>query len=71
VAQVADGSPAYEAGVRNGDVLVAWLTRFKHDQDPETDPAGTRLVITLKRGSETFKTTAILRNIVAPERAED
>jgi hypothetical protein len=64
VAQVVEGSPAYEAGVRNGDVIIPGP---KPKADRDKAPAGTKLALTLKRGSETFKTTATLRDIVAPE----
>ena len=33
-------------------------------------PAGTKLTITLTRGSKTVKATAVLRDIVAPEHAK-
>ncbi len=78
VAQVLDGSPAYEAGVRNGDVLLSigrldvshWRTdpKLRPNRAFYERPAGTRLDLTLKRGSETFKKTVILRQILAPER---
>ena len=76
VAQVVDGSPAYEAGVRNGDVLshvtIHWgliprLTlRHFPDDEFQRGPAGTKLDLTLNRGGKTLKATAILRDIVAP-----
>lgn len=75
-AHVAPGSPAAEAGIRDGDVLlkvnghdVAGLTT-----DPslvplilEWDrPAATRFEFTLERGIEVRKTTAVLRDILQP-----
>jgi hypothetical protein len=71
VAWVIEGGPAYEAGVRNGDVLLrvddvavtswsdSWLSRFRL-------PAGTKLKLTLKRDEKIFNTTATLREIVKP-----
>jgi S1-C subfamily serine protease len=71
VARVVDGGPAYEAGVRNGDVLLQvdevtvrgwtddWLSRFYM-------PAGTKLKLTLQRDGKIFTTTATLREILQP-----
>jgi hypothetical protein len=77
VAQVLDGSPAYEAGVRNGDMLLSiqrfdgshWRTEpdMQADREFRERPAGTKFDLTLKRGSETFKATVILRQILGPE----
>jgi hypothetical protein len=79
VAHVLDGSPAYEAGVRNGDVLLRvgkvdvshWRT------DPRIHPngafyrrPGAKIDLTLQRGNETYKATVILREILAPEPAK-
>lgn len=70
-AWVVAGSPAYEAGVRNGDILLQvdevtvrgwtddWLSRFHK-------PAGTKLKLTLQRDGTNFTTTATLRDIVHP-----
>jgi hypothetical protein len=71
VARVVDGGPAYEAGVRDGDVLLQvdevtvkgwtddWLSRFYM-------PAGTKLKLTLQRDGKIFTTTATLREILRP-----
>lgn len=71
VAMVVTGSPAYEAGVRNGDILLQvdeirvvgwsdnWLSRFGM-------PPGTKLHLTLQRDGKDFKTTATLRQIIPP-----
>ena len=71
VACVMDGGPAYEAGVRDGDILLqvdeiactswnaSWLSRFQRS-------AGTKLELTLERDRKTFKTTATLRDILHP-----
>jgi S1-C subfamily serine protease len=69
VAQVAEGSPAYEAGVRNGDVVLSAHISpqyQKYQSELGLAPAGTKVVLNLQRGSEAFKATAILRDIVAP-----
>jgi C-terminal processing protease CtpA/Prc len=77
VARVIDGTPAYEAGIRNGDVLlkVGDLDATKWRTDPKVlplsrfweSPPGTRLEFTLKRGTTTFKKTAVLRQILSPD----
>ncbi len=73
VAHVVKGGPAYDAGVRDGDVLLEvdevrvigwtsdWRGRFYL-------PSGTRLNLTLKRDERIFKTTATLREILKPSR---
>jgi S1-C subfamily serine protease len=77
IAHVIDGSPAFEAGVRNGDVLlkVGDLDVTKWRTDPTVlplsrfweKPPGTRIVLLLKRGPQTIKATAVLRQILAPD----
>jgi hypothetical protein len=77
VAHVVEGSPAYEAGIRNDDVLlkIGELDPTKWRTDPNVlplsrfwnSPAGTKLELTLKRGDKVFKTTAVLRNILPPD----
>jgi hypothetical protein len=69
IAQVVRGSPAYIAGIRNGDRLLQvgevpvrglttdWLSQF------EKAP-GTKLELTLERNNTNFTTTAVLRDIV-------
>lgn len=71
VARVVDGSPAYDAGVRDGDVLLQvdevtvrgwtddWISRFRM-------PAGTKLKLTLQRDGKIFNSAATLRDIVHP-----
>jgi hypothetical protein len=71
IALVAKGSPAYEAGIRDGDVLIqvdtipvdswseTWISRFY-------EPAGTVLTLTLSRGGEIFKSKPNLREILQP-----
>jgi hypothetical protein len=76
IAHVMEGSPGWEAGIRNGDVLTRIgeldVTRWR------TDPAvlpfsrffnrapGTKLELVLRRFNETFTTTVVLRQILAP-----
>jgi len=67
MARVLEGTPAYEAGVRSGDVLLRVGKGIDLTDEFEEYPAGTRLEFTLQRGGRTFKATAILREIVAPE----
>ena len=77
VAHVIDGSPAFEAGVRNGDVLlkVGDLDVTKWRTDPTVlplsrfweRPPGTKLDLAWKRGTQTIKATAVLRQILAPD----
>jgi hypothetical protein len=77
LAHVVDGSPAYEAEIRNDDVLlkIGELDVTKWRTDPNVlplsrfwcNPAGTKLDLTLKRGDKIFKTTAVLRNILPPD----
>ncbi len=71
VARVVKDGPAYEANVRDGDILLSvdnikvtswserWINQFYR-------PAGTRLELTLERNGEIFKTTATLRDILKP-----
>jgi hypothetical protein len=77
VAHVVPGSPAYESGIRNDDVLlkIGELDATRWRADPNVLPlsrfwnslAGTRLELTLKRGNKVFKTIAVLRNILPPD----
>ena len=75
-ARVLDGSPGYAAGIRNGDVLlkIGDLDATKWRTDPAVlplsrfweSPPGTRLELTLRRGTEVFKATPVLRQILGP-----
>jgi hypothetical protein len=76
IAHVIEGGPAYEAGIRNGDVLLKVdeqdVTNWR---DPNIKintifferPAGAKVELTLKRDDKIFKTMATLRNIVPPD----
>jgi hypothetical protein len=76
-ARVLEGSPAYEAGIRNGDALlkVGDLDVTKWRTDPQVlpltrfweRPPGTKVELTLRRGSRSFKATAVLRQMLSPE----
>jgi hypothetical protein len=75
VAHVVAGSPAYEAGIRDGDILLKVGRDVANWCDPNSkinapfreQPAGTKFELTLKRGDKVFKTTAVLRNILPPD----
>ena len=79
VARVAVGTPAYLAGIRDGDMLVKVgsqdMTKLRNN--PLTDnmsriwlqPSGTKLELTLRRSGKDFHTTVILRNILSPDSA--
>jgi hypothetical protein len=77
IAHVIDDSPAYEAGVRNGDVLlkVGDLDVTKWRTDPMVlplsrfweRPPGTQLDLVVKRGPQTIKAKAVLRQILRPD----
>jgi S1-C subfamily serine protease len=62
IARVTAGSPAYEAGIRNGDILLNRDANGTFEQ-----PAGTKINFTLKRDDKIFTTTAVLRNILPPD----
>jgi hypothetical protein len=72
VAHVMEGGPAYEAGIRNGDIVT------KVDEQGPANwnkgptylasmrPAGTKLELTLKRGEKIFSATVVLRDLFPP-----
>ncbi len=76
VAHLASNSPAQEAGICNGDILlkIGDLDATKWRSDPAVSPlsrfwmqpAGTKLDLTLKRQSATYRTTVMLRQILGP-----
>jgi hypothetical protein len=80
LAHVLDGTPAYEAGIRNGDELIRInnrdISHWRTDPDIHPNltfrenPAGTKFILTLKRGGEMIETTVILQDILAPEKTK-
>ncbi len=82
IAQVAPNSPAFEAGIRNGDKLLAvngrdirnWQGQLRTAPAELTfweRPAGTRLTIKVQRGSEIFEMPVVLRDILTPLQSKD
>jgi hypothetical protein len=79
-ARVVAGSPADAAGIRNGDELlkIDELDTTKWRTDPALlpmskfwqRPAGTKFVLTLKRGDKEFALTVTLRDILGPGAAQ-
>jgi len=76
VAHVLEGTPAYEAGIRNNDLLLKigeqdvthWRTNpTGFSPNWFGQPAGTKIELTLKRGATLFKATVTLRNILRPD----
>jgi hypothetical protein len=67
IAQVMEGSPAYEAGIRNGDTLLKlnqeWCTNWTQLTAAVFRKHGTRVDVTLKRGDQAYDTTVVLRDI--------
>jgi Aspartyl protease len=79
-AHVVEGSPASQAGIRNDDILLKIgdldCTSWRTNPDVLASmklcldsPAGTKLELTLKRGDDTIRASAILRNILPPDPA--
>lgn len=72
VAHVLEGSPAYDAGIRTGDVVTAFDGKSPRNGSggpmtvSRTSPAGTKLELTLKRGTNTFTATMVLRDLFPP-----
>jgi len=82
VATVVEGTPAWTAGIRNGDILLSIgdldVTRWRTDPNvlPLSRfwerPAGTSLNLAYSRNGTVHKTTVILREILLPgNRVED
>jgi Aspartyl protease/PDZ domain len=74
-ARVLPGTPAYEANVRAGDVLLKiddvdathWRTNSAMRQsDIWEQPAGTKVRVTLKREDKELQTTIVLRDLIGP-----
>ena len=75
VARVLAGSPADEAGIRDGDELLKIdghdMLQWRTDSDQMAlldfeQPAGTRMSLSLMRGGETFETVVVFRKILGP-----
>jgi hypothetical protein len=70
VGHIIDGSPAYRAGIRDGDILLK-----VEDSDATNQifrqslywsrPAGTKLKLTLRRGDKQYETTVTLEELPA------
>lgn len=75
VARVVEGSPAWDAGIRRGDLLLKIgeldATKWRTDRTVLPlarfwkRPAGTSLDLTLRRGNDVFKAKVRLRQILA------
>jgi len=72
---VLNDSPAWEAGIRDGDVLLRIgdmdVSTWRSDPDAKPGrfferPAGTKLELTLRRGEKEFRITVVLRNLLGP-----
>jgi S1-C subfamily serine protease len=80
IAHVAKGSPAFEAGIRSGDVLLrsgdhdfsGWrATPVEVSSSGGADPPpGTEVELTLRRGQHVYTTTVVLRDILNPSRPD-
>ncbi len=72
VANVMEGGPAYQAGIRDGDVVtrINGQTPSNWKNGPtylaSTLPAGTKLNLTIKRGDSTFETVLVLEDLFPP-----
>ena len=75
-ARVLEGSPAYRAGIRDGDEVLKvngkdvpdWRTYGDSMESCCESPAGTELRFTLKRGETNFETTVVLHELLGPQR---
>jgi tetratricopeptide (TPR) repeat protein len=78
LAHVIKGGPAYQAGIRDGDVLIqidalnvtTWrtepaMTQLLHEWWER--PAGSVSLLTLQRGTQTYTTRVVLRNLIGPD----
>ncbi len=76
IAHVLPGTPAYEAGVRDGDILqkidsvdmTGWRTNSAARSGRFFEqPAGSRITLTLKRGTEAIQVMVTLRDLLGPK----
>jgi hypothetical protein len=70
VARVAEGSPAYEAGIRNGDALLQIdgmdITKLQDDGLERLEmPAGTKITLKLRRDGNIFAAAITLKEILS------
>ena len=80
IAHVADGGPAQQGGIRDGDILlkIGKLDVTKWRTDPAVMPLtqfwtrlpGTKLELTLKRSDTTYETNVVLKTILAPDNTQ-
>ena len=78
IAHVAFGTPASEAGIRDGDILLSLNNQdvVNAYASPEIaplitrwqKPPGTKFSLTLMRGADVFKTNVVLRDILQPQK---
>jgi hypothetical protein len=72
VAHVLDGSPAYEAGIRNDDVLLTIESyevknpAFMYSMRSFESTAGKKVKLTLRRAQTEYQTTVVLRDLIGP-----
>lgn len=77
LARVMEGSPAWQAGIRDGDVLlrIGDLDVTRWHTDPAvmpmsrfwSRPSGTQLQLTLRRGAQEYRVEVMLRQLLGPE----
>ena len=75
IGHVLEGSPAYEAGIRDGDILlkIGDLIVSNWKTNPDVRPgkfwkqaAGTKIDLTLSRGGKEYQTAVVLRDLIGP-----
>jgi len=73
VAHVLKNGPGYNAGIRDGDILlkvdgrdVNWMSPDYMSPGLEERPSGTKVTLTLKRGTKVFETSVVLNDILKP-----
>jgi C-terminal processing protease CtpA/Prc len=68
-AHVIKGTPADEAGIRDGDVLIKINGRPPSLAEGPNffSPAGEKVDLVVRRGREEFHTTVVLRDLIGPQ----